>query len=175
MAITVEDGTGLAAADAFVSVAYADAYHSARGNSTWTGTDAVKEAAIVRATFYLSNSYRWQGYKVNQRAQALAWPRTGVMDADGYSVPDDEVPDEIEQACAEIALRELVTPGTMTPDYTPSERVKSERFGAVAFEYDLSAKGADSARPILLVVRDLIGPLLAAGQGTSISGTVDRV
>lgn len=175
MALTVEDGTGLAAADALVSLTYCDTYHSARGNSTWTGDDADKETAIRRASFFLSNSFSWQGYKISARSQALAWPRSGVVDSDGYSVASDEVPDEIEQACAEIALRELVTPGTMTPDYTPSDRVKSEKFGSVAFDYDMSVSGPESVRPVLLVVRDLIGPLLMKNQGTRIAGSAVRV
>lgn len=165
MALTVEDGTGLAAADALISVAYADTYHTARGNSTWTGTTTAKEAAIRRASAYLSTSFTWQGYRVRGRSQALAWPRNSVLDEEGYSVPSDEVPDEVEQACAEIALRELVAPGAMTPDYTPSARIKSATVGELAVSYDLSRTDADSARPVLLVVRDLLGPLLKRGGG----------
>ncbi len=173
--LIVEDGTGRADANAMIAVAYADSYHTARGNAAWAGDDAVKEAAIIRASAYLTGSYSWQGYKVNARAQRMAWPRTGVYDGDGYSVPSNAVPDEIEQACTEIALRELITPGAMTPDYTPMDRVKSEKVDVIAVEYDLSAEGADSARPILLSVRDLIGPLLAQGIGSSIAGVSVRV
>lgn len=174
MALTVEDGTGLSNADALASLAYVDAYHLARGNSTWTGTDAAKEEAIRRASEFLTNSYRWKGYPVNGRDQAQAWPRTYVEDAQGYSVPSDEVPAEVQKACAEIALRELVTPGQMSPDYTPSERVKSERFGSVSFEYDMSRPDAEAARPVLLIVRDLIGGLLDAAGGSRLSGAVVR-
>lgn len=175
MAFVVEDGTGLADANAFASVAYVDAYHNEGGNATWTGTDALKEAAIIRATRYLSNAYAWQGTRRKNRNQALAWPRTDVADNEGFAVPFDAVPTEIQQATAEIALRELATPGAMTPDYTPSDRVKSEKVGSIAVEYDLSRTDAESVRPVLLVVRDLIGPLLATGGGSIVQGSAVRV
>ena len=53
-----EDGTGLANANAYVSVEFADEYFSARGNQTWAGLgSADKEAAIIKATDYLEAVY----------------------------------------------------------------------------------------------------------------------
>ncbi|MEN9060009.1 DnaT-like ssDNA-binding protein [Ponticoccus litoralis] len=174
MALTVETGAGLPDADALVSLAYVDAHHEAQGNAGWAGEDAAKEAAIRRASRYLSNSYRWQGYKLRARAQSLAWPRSGVVDDEGNGIPSEEVPDEVKQACAEIALRELEAPGAMTPDYTPSERIKAEKFGPVSFEYDMSRTDAESVRPVLLIVRDLIGPLLSHRGGSRLAGSAVR-
>lgn len=172
MALTVEDGTGLTGADAMISVTYADTYHGDRGNSTWTGTDAVKEAAIRRASFFMTNSYRWKGYPINGRDQAMAWPRSYVTDGEGYPVASNAVPAEVQQACAEIALRELVSAGSMTPDYTPSERVKREQVGPLSVEYDLSRPDAEAVRPVLLIVRDLIGGLLATTGNRLAGGAV---
>lgn len=177
MALTVEDGTGLAAAESFFSVAEADTYHADRGNTSWAAaaTTALKEEALRRASSYLDDSYGWKGRPVNGRDQGLAWPRTGVADGEGYSVASNVVPDEVERATAEIALRELAEPGAMTPDYVPSDRVKSEKIGPLSFEYDLSRTDAESARPILLIVRDLIGGLLVTGTGSRLAGTATRV
>ena len=76
MALTVEDGTGKADADAFVSVEDCDTYCEARGLTDWTGVaDSpadTKEAAIRRATDHLSAAYAWKGAKRNGRSQALA-------------------------------------------------------------------------------------------------------
>ena len=56
--LIVEDGTGLANANAYVSVEFADEYFSARGNQTWVGLgSADKEAAIIKATDYLEAVY----------------------------------------------------------------------------------------------------------------------
>lgn len=106
MAFIVEDGTGLATANSYLALADANTYHTDRGNSTWTGTDAVKQAALVKATTYLDAHYTWSsGYKKSE-AQALQWPRTGAFDRDGYNV-ENEVPPAVESACAELALLAL--------------------------------------------------------------------
>ena len=49
MALVHEDGTGKTDAESYCSVTFADARHTAFGNSTWTGADAVKEAALRKA------------------------------------------------------------------------------------------------------------------------------
>lgn len=103
MTLTVEDGTGLAAADAYASVATADAYHTAMGNTTWTGTDAAKEIALRRATQYLDNRYTYRGARLTS-TQALEWPRVGYelgWRAEAWPVPN------LRDACCELALRAL--------------------------------------------------------------------
>ena len=174
MALVVETGSGRSAADAFETVAYLDAYHSARGNTTWTGETADKEAAIIRATAWLSESFTWAGHRLKGRSQGLAWPRVGIVDRDGNSVPSSEVPVEVKKALAEAALRELVTPNALVPDYTPSKRLKTAKVGPLQVEYDLSRPDAGANRPILHVVADLIDQFLAGGGGTRVTGEVHR-
>lgn len=178
MTLTVETGAGLPDADAFVSLIAFKAHCDKHGYAYTT--DPLIEQSIVRATAFMSDSFGWAGWPVKGRgaaggAQALAHPRTGMTDADGYSVPSDSVAIEIVKATIAVARVELDEPGAMTPTYVPGERVKSEKFDTVAFEYDLSAQGAESARPVLLAVLDLIGPFLATGSGSSIAGSSVRV
>jgi len=174
MTLIVEDGTGLSNADALVSLDYCDAYHSDRGNSTWAGTDTVKEQAIRRASTFLSRGFRWKGRQLNGRAQAFPWPRSGVVDDEGYAVAGDAVPDEIEKAVAEAALRELAEAGSLTPDYTPAERVKSERVDVISVTYDLSRTDAESVRPVMLIVNDLVSGLIEGGGGSHLIGEAMR-
>lgn len=76
MALTVEDGTGLANADSYVSVADATAYHAAMGNAAWAALDTdEKEWALRRATQYIDVRYNYRGSPLRS-TQALAWPRT---------------------------------------------------------------------------------------------------
>ena len=107
MALVVEDGTGLSTAESYISVANADARHTAFGNTAWTGTDASKEAALRRATAYMEQAYRtrWIGVRAND-GQALSWPR-GWVEVDGYEVDPDAVPTEVANACADLALKAL--------------------------------------------------------------------
>src|SRR5687768_9190680 len=118
MALIVEDGTGLSTAESYISVANADSYHSVRGNTTWTGVDSLKEAALRRATTYIDGRYgaRFTGTRRLARDQALMWPRSDATDVEGWTIENDEVPVEIERATAEAALRELVDPGSLSPD-----------------------------------------------------------
>ncbi|WP_457302466.1 DnaT-like ssDNA-binding protein [Phyllobacterium sp. P5_D12] len=174
MALIVETGTGSSTANAFWDAASIGTYHTSHGNAAWIGADTLKEAAIIRATAFLSNSYQWQGYKRNGRPQALAWPRVDVVDCEGWGVAFDEVPIEIKYATAEIALRELITPGSMNPDFTASEQVKREKVGELEVEYLNSNTSAEGARPVLLIVRDLIGGLLRKGAGNALVGQASR-
>ena len=79
-----------ATAVAYDSAANADAYFTARGITTWTGADSVKESALIRGADYLERRYRgrWVGVKTTQ-AQSLSWPRGWVTDVDGYAIDAD--------------------------------------------------------------------------------------
>lgn len=175
MALTVETGTGSATADALISVDYADDYHAARGNTDWTGSKALKEAAIRRATNYISTAIHWMGTRTRAREQALSWPRAGVVDREGYGIASDTIPVEIKAAVAEIALREFVTPGMMTPDFTASAAVKREKVGDLEVEYLNASTSAEAVRPVLLVVNDLIGQFVAGSlSGVSLFANAER-
>jgi hypothetical protein len=173
--LTVEDGTGFTTANAFVSLADCDQYHLDRGNTSWIGTDEDKEAAIIRATSYLSRTPHWSGYRVKGRDQALAWPRYDVMDGQ-WSVAPDSVPVEVIHATCEVALRELTTPGTLNPDVTRTQIVKKEKIGPIETEYTTGSTRAVDSRPVLTIVDDLIRGLITSdGRSVAIFGEVSRL
>ena len=106
---TVEDGTGLAAANSYATVEEADAYiPTIYGPSTaWAGLDTEgRQTCLIQATQYLDNMYQgqWRGSRAND-TQALAWPRSSVEDDDGYLVDWQSLPAKLKQACCEMALR----------------------------------------------------------------------
>ena len=153
---------GDATADSYASVAQADAWHVGRGNAAWAAlTETAKETALRRATTWIDATYgsRFGALPVYPRVQALAWPRTGATDADGYAVPSDAIPVEIVRAASEAALREALTPGSLSPDYVASAAVVREKVGPLEVEYRGSS-GASSVSPVLTVVDGLLAPLL---------------
>lgn len=165
MAITVEDGTGLADADAFVSVSYCDTYLASRGKTLWTGDDTLKEQAIVRATAYLSEAFDWEGYRVKNRqatggAQALAWPRHEVFDREKVYVSSNEIPVEVQKATAELALYELLNPGALDPTFQASTVIKNVKVGPVGIQFENQNTSASGIRPMILRVSDLVGQFL---------------
>lgn len=174
MALSVETGSGSPTSDALVSLADANTYHTAKGNATWTGDDADKETAIRRATGVL-NGYSWQGVRTNGRSQALAWPRSGVVDREGHGIASTEIPQELIDACCELALRELVTPGTLTPDLIAGNSVKREKVGSLEVEYADPAMSLADARLQVSIVGPLIDQFLSVGSGSSLSGTSYRI
>jgi hypothetical protein len=175
MSLIVEDGTGLTNADSMISLAYADTYHSDLGNSDWTGSDADKESAIRRACAYLRDALDWVGFPVGQREQSMPFPRDGLCDRHGYSVASTSVPAEIQRATAELALRELTTPGYLQPDVTPAQAVKREKVGPFETEFDISQNSPKDSRPVMLIVNDLIRDFVRSAGGNRFSAQSMRV
>lgn len=107
MSLTVEDGTGLADADAYVSVSYVDAYAAKHGNpQSWAhNTLPQKEEKIRLATqsIDLDNFGLWLGYK-KVATQALDWPRSGARDEDGRRIDEESLPSRLEEATAELSM-----------------------------------------------------------------------
>lgn len=144
--LIVEDGTGLANAESFISVADATAYHLARGNDAWAAiaTDTIREQLLRKATDYMQGQYReiWTGYMLKP-TQALAWPRyyvpikgyalVGIGSATGFGAywPSNAVPVIVANACAELALKALTL--TLAADI---ERVTiREKIGPIEVDY----------------------------------------
>lgn len=171
MALIVEDGTGKSDADSYCSLAFADAYCTARNVTSWTGSDAHKNAALIRATDHLGQSYRylWAGYRKTE-SQALDWPRHEVprLDMPGtywqgmlqsyYSA--DVVPIEVQKACVELAVRSLGE--SLAPDV--SRIKKREKVDVIEVEY------ADGASPWVRfrAVDNLLAGLLKSSSGSAI-------
>jgi hypothetical protein len=107
MAFTVEDGSGVVDANAYVSVAFADTYHSDRNQHTWDDlNDDEKEGFIVRASDYIDKRFgrKFRGFRQTKN-QGLEWPRLDAFDDDDYVL--DEIPSQLQKATSEYALRAI--------------------------------------------------------------------
>jgi hypothetical protein len=146
----VEDGSIVADANSYITVAFADDYHEKRGNTTWaTMTVGEKEASIIRATDYIEQAYnqRWKG-RVVDPLQSLDFPRAFVnlSDVSGFSnaqydfiggvyfLPNNVIPKELKNASAEMAFK--AARGELSPDLEPTGNVIAESVdGAVSVSY----------------------------------------
>lgn len=138
MSLIVEDGTGLANAESYISVADATTYHAAIGNTAWAAlaTDALREQALRRATQYMVGRYRlsWTGTRMSA-TQALDWPRSLVPLRDmpfASYYPNTQVAPEVKSACASLALR-TASGTTLVADQT--QRKKKVKVGPIETEY----------------------------------------
>lgn len=156
-------------ADSYRTLAEINAYAIARGLTfPIAGDDLVPaEQAARRAATWLDGTFRsrFPGRKTGGRMQALEWPRTGATDQNREPIADDEIPREIGDAQCEAACRERAEPGSLSPDYVPSQMVKSESIGPISTTYRDTA-GVVDARPIVTVIDDILSGLIGARSST---------
>lgn len=155
-----------------------EAYHLERDNDI--PADSAEDeinAALLVASEWIDAIYGLQfpGLKVGMRSQVREWPRTGAYDRYGYVVASDAVPREIEQATYEAAWRQLVSPGSLTLDYTPGKYKRASVDGAVSVEFANFSSAADFQKQFPIIDR-IISPLLVGAGGYSpLTGDAVRV
>lgn len=127
MAFLVQDDNGdVANATSYVTTAFVDAYFVDRNNSTWTGTAAVKQAAVIKATDYIDRRYVFIGWTRNT-TQGTEWPRNDAIDRNDRIISG--IPVEVEEATAELALRSLST--DLSPDPVVDASLGEVRFTSI--------------------------------------------
>lgn len=168
MALVVEDGSGKADAESYISVADATTYHASRGNVAWASvaSDTVREQLLRKATDYMAvYRDRWAGWRVSTM-QALDWPRYEVPIKDasllGQSLmayyPSNAVPVAVARACAELALRAI--DGDLAVDLDPP--VIEETIGPITTKY---AEGAPQQKRFPAIDAMLL-PFMTGGAGS---------
>ena len=155
--LIVEDGTGLATAESFASVAFADDYHAKFGNVLWaTLLTPAKEILLRRATAYIQGLYAssFVGVLYNQ-VQALAFPRVSYEYAyrNLFSLG---VPRNIAEATAELAL--IANSASLLPNAARGK--KSVKIGPISVEYD----GSSSKATQFIAASIKLSPFLKAGS-----------
>ncbi len=165
--LIVEDGTMKQDADAFVSLADADAYFAARNNAAWqAATAGEREAAIREGTRLIHTRYRWPG-EIQSELQALSWPRYDAYHRDGKRIDPGIVPQEVQDATCEAALLSLS--GSLIPATDRGGRIKSARVGPIQVTYEDQADPHRSFEWLDQILVDLYvrrgrrrGPLMRA-------------
>lgn len=151
------------------------AYWLARGNDQSTVTDPNVQVALLIASEFIDRSFghQWQGLKVGQRAQVRDWPRSGVVDKNGYSVASDVPPVEVENAAYEAAFRQLASPGIFFKDYTPGKYKSVSITGALSVEYAIG--DAWSFQTQMPAIGLILAPVLGCySSGSMLSGALVR-
>lgn len=164
------------------TVADADTYHTARGNSVWAvKATEDKEAALTTASDYV-DSFKagFPGKKTAGRSQVREWPRIGtngdpVVDSAGEEIADDEVPSEVEFATYEGALMvvngvslTLVTSTSTSAGAVVRKRVKA---GPIETETQYSTdSGTSNEIPWFQKISSLLENILTSGRGGATVG-----
>lgn len=161
MAFTVETGAGVSGANSYASVAYVDTYHSDRGVATWTGTTNEKQAAIIKATDYITQKYALSfiGYRVYLTESYLDFPRYELYNTlTNVSIDSNIIPECIKQAVAILALEALSS--DLNPSLERGGAIKRTKVDVIEVEYANSAQ-ATTARP---AIDGLLRPILKSSS-----------
>ena len=155
--LIVEDGSGVTGANAYLNQ---EAFEAEAEISGWVlepYEDAQIVAAIIRGRRAIDrrNWIRWAG-EATYDNQVMAWPRSGVVTNAGLEYPEDKIPQDVIDASAEAAWRELQSPGSMSPDLERGGLIASLKAGSVEIVY------ADGATPetVFTTINDLLGSWL---------------
>lgn len=110
----VEDGSGYPDATSYVSVLEADTYMDRildAYKSAWTDSDEFQKQQMLVWGTQLFDEYVYfpnttQGYRNirTYRQQALQFPRSGLMDRDGYTIDYRSVPTFVKQATIQLGF-----------------------------------------------------------------------
>jgi hypothetical protein len=134
MALIVEDGTVVAGADSYLSLADANTYHSSHGSPTaWaSATNEAKEAALRYATMWIDGKFTWQG-SITSESQVLDFPRSNVWDEQGRALGTNTIPQRLKDATAEMALAHVGA--ALNASLARGGQVRREQVGPIAIEY----------------------------------------
>lgn len=168
MALIIEDGTMPEGANAFVTMAEADAYLSAR-SLQWPMPESdvaqdenltAKEAAIVRASDYL-NTLAWRGSKVDWN-WPMSWPRKDapIPGETEKCIPETVVPVQVKRACMELAALFFAGEDLLAA-VERGGRIASETVGPISTSYFDDA----SSETFYPAVAGLIGDFLTVIPG----------
>lgn len=164
--ITVEDGSRVTGANSYVTVSGCDAYLEKYGEATWsasTVTTTMKQNALLKAMRYLDH-LSWKGTKYTS-TQTTSWPRSGVVDGNGYELDEDFVPPEVVAAQCELALRSLPSSSIkLQPDLPRGGRESATSMGSIAISYQSAAP----PRAVITVVEDILKGLLKSKHNVNI-------
>lgn len=156
MALTIEDGSGVAGANSYIDVAAARTYAVARGLAL-PAADGDVEALLIKSMDFIE-AYRgdFQGLKT-AATTPLQWPRTGVT-LDGYPLAEDAIPQVLKDAQAQLAVdanaQDLMPTGA-------GREVVMERVDVVQVQY--AESGNTNPQPIFTKAEALLKPLFKSG------------
>lgn len=144
------------------------AYHSERGRDVAGMLDATITKALLITSEWLDGRYRsrYAGIKKGDRTQIREWPRNMAVDITGWSIPNDIIPVEVENATYEGAYEEGKAAGSLTKNFTPSLYSQVSITGAVHAQFNSNKNAADMQTQYPLVDQ-AIAPVLMIGSGNA--------
>lgn len=167
MALVIEDGTIVADADSFVSVAEIRGYALERG-VVLSATDSDVEILARKAMdWFRSIEDTLNGTRV-AKAQTLPYPRCNVK-VYGFDVEETEIPELVKEIQMQAAFDANTVDLLPTHAATPTGAIKKEVVDVLETEYHRPGASAIDFNPYLGKLDELVKPLQATrGLGLSV-------
>jgi hypothetical protein len=172
VALIVEIGTGNPASNSYGSSLESLDYLSVKGllSASWVAlTPSGQENYLMWASRLLDQRAYFPGHKTFATS-GLRWPRVGVLDKDGISLPNDSVPKIIKAVTFEIAHHLLVKglDPNVAPDTLATGNVKRLKADVVEIEYDTKSAGTEIALYFPAGINLMLRPIgsLPVGNGS---------
>lgn len=141
MTLTIENGTGIAGADSFVTVAECEAFATAWFGASLSGSPTAKEAALRRAFGYM-RALNW--------ADATAWPTFGGA-----------IPDAVKDAQHIFARAEFQELGALQPSVKAGQTKTLVGLDVMQWQVTGAAAGVNAQRTTVTMAFDRLKGLLA--------------
>jgi hypothetical protein len=135
MSLIIEDGTGVAGADSFVTVAEGEAFEVAYFGQSLAGSPQAKEAAWRRAFVVMSG---------------LPW-KNGL-----FPTFCGTIPDAVKNAQHVIARVEFQSPGSLSPVFDKSKAKTLIKVGEIAWQAKAGPNTVEAARPLVTMAQDFL-------------------
>lgn len=153
MPLILETGAGVANANSYADLSYADEYFSTHPffSDAWSDLQFNKENLLIAATRQLDLLFNWYGipYRTDQ---ALGWPRTIYGYTSHNLLVTDVMPDRLRQATCEMAFHMSRGDPFATP---ASEGLEALRIDVIELQFNQSKKAAALPAPVAVLLRGL--------------------
>jgi len=155
MALIIEDGSIVAGANSYATVAEIQNYADLRNMSLPCSTGEIEVIAILAMDYLEAQCY--QGELVEPNVQPLQWPRQYVY-INGEEFPNNAIPSQLKNAQIELAIAQqsisILSDGT-----NPADNVKREKTDMIETEYyDGGKNSVFSSQRVKSYLRYLVAP-----------------
>ena len=161
MTLTIENGTNVANANSYITLAEVRAFASARG-ITLSIVDATLESQIIKAMDWVeSKRDQFKGSKT-YTTQSLQWPRFNVY-IDNLAFSSTSIPIELKNTLCQLVI-EIHNGVDIYPNFT-GNFIKREKVDVIETEY---SERNGNMLPTMSKIDDLLRPLLSCSFGNII-------
>lgn len=166
LSFIIEDGTIVAGATSYVTVAELKQYWDNYGYDYSALSDGDIELLLNKATKTIDAQYinQWPGYREDED-QVLEWPRSAAFYTDGYNIAETIIPVELKNGVSEMAqalnngadLQPVVsTPGIIEEEYVRVDVIQQRRKYSTTFI---------NPRDVLYAVEDALARITGGATG----------